>query len=174
MISKFKNYFWGITATHVCDNLPMKKILSILKEYDNVKDASSITKKSDIFIEKDTVFSVEDATNGVIEIYFKNFHFHVKKNDREDIFQIFLKREDDAWTFEKTEEGYDFTNPTTDCVEIYYWFEIETMHGFRCIHDQYINGSWNEYVTKTITEFNKFVRDLTVENKISNAYKNYK
>ena len=48
------------------------------------------------------------------------------------------------------------------------------MHGFRCSHEQYNSGYWNEYVAKTVNEFDDFVHDITVERKISNAYKNFK
>lgn len=174
IMNKLVNVFWGKVASHICDNLMITEIIDILKNYEKIQVLDNTMERNVIDLPNGDMFAVKNKAGDTIEIYYKNLRFHLVDNGKEDIFQIYLKRDKDTWNIVKRNNVFDITNPDTDSVEVYYWFDIETMHGFRCSHEQYNSGYWNEYVAKTVNEFDDFVHDITVERKISNAYKNFK
>lgn len=169
------NKIWGWIASYVCDNFFIWDYIKTLEEY-NVMETVSPVPDLNSYIAPclDKIYAVKDKTGTIYDIYYKNLHFHIVDNGTNDVFQIFIKQEDDTWNILKKGNNYDVSSPETTCVEIYYWFDIETMHGFKCSHSAYRKGTWNEYVAKNIEEFEKMVEDLTVESKIGNAYKNFK
>lgn len=174
IMNKLVNAFWGKVASHVCDNLHITEIINILKNYEKITVLDNTMERNVIDLPNGGMFAVKNKTGDTIEIYFNNLRFHYVDNGKENVFQIYLKQDRDTWNIVKRNNVFDITNPDTDSVEIYYWFDIETMHSFRCSHAHYNSGYWNEYVTKTVNEFDDFVHDITVERKISNAYKNFK
>ena len=173
-MNKFFNTFWGWLASYVCNNLPVGKLIDILKNYEYINTIDNSNESPEIIVPNEGIFAVKNKTGDIIEIFYENLRFHIVDNGKEDIFQIFLKKKEDNWTIVKRNNVYDINNPNTDSVEVYYWFDIETMHGFRCSNALYNKGYWNQYVATVVDEFDDFVQDITVERKISNAYKNYK
>lgn len=174
IINKLVNAFWGRIASHICERLSTTEIVNILKDYEKITVLDNTMEQNIIDLSNDGMFAVKNKAGDTIEIYYKNLHFHLVDNGKDYIFQIYLKQDKDTWNIVKRNNVFDISNPDTDSVEVYYWFDIETMHGFRCSHEQYNGGYWNEYVAKTVNEFDDFVHDITVERKISNAYKNFK
>lgn len=174
-MKKIINSFWGWIASNVCDTLKINEIIEILTEYNKIENLPVLTDVNGYVVPcQENVYAIKDKTGSVIDIYYKNLHFHLVDTPAKKVFQIFVKPDIEDWNIIKNGNVFDISNPITKCVEVFYWFDIETMHGFRCMNDSYIKGFWNEYVAKTVEEFEKTVRSYTVEEFVSNAYKNYK
>lgn len=174
MFKKIVKFFWSWAATHACENLSIWGNIKTLNEYGKVLSITTFESDEGIIVPDSDFFALKDKTGTVHDIYFNNLHFHTVDNPTNTIFQVFLKSTQDKWVINKKGNSFDASNPETKCVEIYYWFDIETMHGFRCSNQEYTSGTWDEYVNKTINEFDRIVDSITVESQISDAYKNLK
>lgn len=176
-MERLVNSFWGFVASYVCENFNVWNYLKTLYEYNRITEIpteDTIELLCPNLPDGDiTVYKNEDGT--IHDVYYKNLHIHVNDTQTNKVVQIFIKRENDAWLINRNENGiFDVSNPYTKNIEVYYWFDIETMHHRKCSDEAYVRGYWNEYVAKTISEFENAVENLTVESQISNAYKNFK
>ena len=174
-MNKIINTFWSWVAAHVCQNFYIWDSIKILEEYNKIQSIPVFDEDSKEYsLPNDGMWAVKDNTGTVYDIYYKNLHFHVVENGKTDVYQIFVKQDTDCWVMGKKGKTIDASNPLTPCVEVYYWFDIETMHERRCSDEAYRKGNWNEYVANTVDEFEDMVDGFTVESQISNAYKNFK
>ena len=179
MKSILSNVYWGWLANNAVKNMYIWELLDVLKKYDKIQEIptdDSITALVPNKPDGDDDFVVYCNTYRTIyDIYYKNIHMQIVDTPTHEIFQIFLKTEDDIWIINRNSEGiFDVSNPNTKTVEVYYWFDIETMHENRCSDEKYMKGTWNEYIFKTLSDFENKVINLTVEFQISDAYKNFK
>ena len=179
MIDSLLNVYWGWLANNAVKNLYIWELINILKKYDRIQEVPTDSSIEALVPNKpdgENEFTAYGNENtGTYDIYYKNLHFHIVETPTNSIFQIFLKSEDSLWIIKRNEDGvFDVSKPNTKTVEVYYWFDIETMHENRCSDEEYTKGTWNEYVYKVVNEFEYKVVNLTVEFQISDAYKNFK
>jgi hypothetical protein len=175
IMKRIVNNFWGWIASHVCQNVNIWDCINILEGYNKFQTIPIFDEDTKEYtIPNDGMWAVKDNSGTVYDIYYKNLYFHIVNSDRSDVYQVFIKQDSDYWVLGKKGKMLDVSNPLTPCVEIYYWFDIETMHERRCSDEAYKKGNWNEYVAKTVNEFEDMVEGFTVESQISNAYKNFK
>ena len=174
ILNKLENNYYGVVANHCMLNFDIKKYIKILNDYDRVQSAPTPLDDNEYLLPQDGIIAIKDKSGNVYDIYYKNLHFHVVDTQSEDIVQMFIKSDEEQWKIVKKGNTYDVSNPDTKFIEIFYSFDIETMHEFRCSNADYKKGSWNEYVVKTLKEFEEIVDSLTVETFVTNAYKNYK
>ena len=173
-MNRFMCKVWGWIASHVCQNFYIWDSIKILEDYNKIQSVPVFdedVKECDL---PEGLWAVKDNSGTVYDIYYKNLHFHVVENGKTDIYQLYIKQDSDNWVLGKKGKTLDVSNPLTPCVEVYYWFDIETMHERRCSDESYKKGSWDEYVAKTVLDFKDMVDGFTVETQISNAYKNFK
>ena len=173
----FLNIYWGWMANSTVTGFYITPLIQVLKKYDKIIPIPTADNENELVLNTNNgeiiAFANEDTQT--YDIFYKNLHFHVVEATDNQIFQIFLKTEDDAWVLTKDENDvFNVSSPITKKVEIFYWFDVETMHENRCSDEKYFKGMWNEYVFKTVNEFTDKVLNLTVEFQINDAYKNFK
>lgn len=173
-MNRILNNFWGWVASYACQNFYVWDSIKILEEYGKIQAIPVIDEDVKEYAIPEGIWAVKDNSGTVYDIYYKNLHFHVVENGKTDVYQLYIKQDSDNWVLGKKGKTLDVSNPLTPCVEVYYWFDIETMHERRCSDEAYRKGNWNEYVAKTVNEFENMVDSFTVESQISNAYKNFK
>lgn len=114
----------------------------------------------------DDEFSAFKSENGVIDIYYKNFHVYIVDNDRDKIVSINLKTEEDEWILNKD----DYSNPVTKTFEIYRWYNVTVYGEDRHSNQHYVEGTWNEYFYKTLKALNQTINNMTDKNKMLAEY----
>ena len=64
----------------------------------------------------------------------------------------------------------DNIKPFPWCLEYYIWYDVDVFGISRCMASRYVKGSWNRYVSRTLTEFVNSIEDMTTQARISKAY----
>ena len=167
-----KNQFFGNVAAHLCDNIEFYRLIDIIGEYDKFMGFSNDFEEDCFMIpEKDAVFAYKGKNDNVCDIYFRNLHIHTESEPKARVIRIYLKRDTDAWLLPKKGNNIDISNPSTLATEIYIWYDVDVFGISNCSASRYVPGSWNQYVTKTLNDFEEHIKDMTTKAKILKAYK---
>lgn len=118
----------------------------------------------------DSDFSAFKSENGVIDIYYKNFHVLIVNNSKDKIVSINLKKDEDNWVINKD----NYSNPITKTFEIYRWYDVTVYGEDRHFSEHYIEGTWNEYFYKTLKSLDATISNMTDKNKMLAEYSHIK
>ena len=173
-----KTKFFGQVAATLCDNVEFYRLIDIIGEYDkflgftNDFEGDTFTVANPFTVaNEETVFAYKGKNDSVCDIYFRNIHIHTESDPKMRVIRIYLKRDEDSWVLPKKGNTIDISNPTTLSTEIYLWYDVDIFGISRCSDSRYTAGSWNQYVTKTLNDFENRIEDMTTRAKISKAYK---
>lgn len=115
-------------------------------------------------------FSAFKSDNGIIDIYYKNFHVFIVNNDKDKIVSISLKKDEDKWEINKDNPS----KPITKTFEIYRWYDVTVYDTDKFMNERYVDGSWNKYFYKTLKDLDKYVNNMTVKNQMYQEYSHIK
>lgn len=169
-----KNHFLGNIAAYLCDNIDFYRLIDIIGEYDSFTGVPTDFDGDGCIFSipcEDSVVAYKGKNDNVCDIYFRNIHVHTESDSKAKVIRIYLKRNGDCWILPKKGNSIDISNPTTLATEIYIWYDVDVFGVSRCYASRYVPGSWNQYVTKTLNDFEEYINDMTTKAKILKAYK---
>lgn len=169
-----KNHFLGNIAAYLCDNIDFYRLIDIIGEYDSFTGVPTDFDGDGCIFSipcEDSVVAYKGKNDNVCDIYFRNIHVHTESDSKAKVIRIYLKRDGDCWILPKKGNSIDISNPTTLATEIYIWYDVDVFGVSRCSASRYVPGSWNQYVTKTLNDFEEHINDMTTKAKILKAYK---
>ena len=171
ILNYLKNKFFGHFANYLCDNVDFYRLMDIIGEYDRfLSFAADAQMDSYVISDEESISAYKSRNDNSCDVYYKNIHVHIESDSKSKVIRIFLKRDGDAWCLPKKGNSVDIANPTTLSTEIYIWYDVDVFGISRCMASRYVKGSWNRYVTRTLTEFVNSIEDMTTQARISKAY----
>ena len=113
---------------------------------------------------------IYSTNNGGMDIYYKNTHISIIDNDKQHVVRISIKKENDVWVFKKNNKKFDTTNPITETMNVYLYYNVNVMDDRFCENYNYVSGNWNEYVYNIVTEINDMIYGFTQYSQFSKDY----
>lgn len=154
------NAYYNFMSTNLVKRVLFFDFPAILDKYyhyctDNVSDSD---------------FSAFKSDNGIIDIYYKNFHVFIADNKRDKIVSISLKKDEDKWEIDKNNPS----KPITKTFEIYRWYDVTVYDTDKYMNERYVDGSWNKYFYKTLKNLNDVINGMTDKNQMLAEYSHVK
>ena len=143
---KFKAYY------NLMSNYLVKRVLFF--DFPKILDKYYQYGTDNVFDDDFTAFK---SDNGIIDIYYKNFHVFIADNSKDKIISINLKKDEDKWEIDKTNPS----KPITKTFEIYRWYDVTVYDTDKYMNERYVDGSWNKYFYKTLKNLNNVINGMT-------------
>ena len=113
---------------------------------------------------------IYSSSNNGLEIYYKNIHVSVVDNDKQHIIRVSLKMHNTPWEFKRNNKSFNATTPLTETMSVYLYYNVNVMDDRFCENYNYLNGTWNEYVYKTVMEIKDIIYGFTQYSQFSKNY----
>ena len=157
MIKVIRKHIYQYFLNQKLRNLDARKLFHIMEEYNKLYE-----RPVDSNIKTDELIGFNIGDN--YDIFYKNVHLHYMETPEHMITRVSIKQDDDTWKIRNT------FSEDNDVMEVYLTYDIEVLGGLRCTNTILKNGTWNEYVFKTLDEIEQIVFSYTREAKFNRAY----
>ena len=168
-----KNYYFQFLNESKLSKIDFFQLKKIAEEYNKVQIFTiGEDYENDEIVDHDSIVNMKlyAANNGGMDIYYKNVHISIIDNDKQHVVRISIKKENDDWVFKKNNKTFNTTNPITETMSVFLWYNVNVMDDRFCENTNYMAGNWNEYVYNTTLEIVDMIYDFTQYSQFSKDY----
>lgn len=164
-------YRWAIDSKTVEMDEKIDRAISIIEKYElyNEKPEAQLSTEEPTFFKR-----VTEDWEVVNDLFVDNLHIHVSLSETQKIYSVRIKKDEDAWTLQKKDNTYDASHPTNVTYEVYIKYDIPVLDITRASGTVYKHGTWDKYVSKTMSSFFTALKDYTISSKFNEGYKKVK
>lgn len=163
MLKFLRKFVYKLKLEKKLRTMNVVDMIKTLVKYNKMYSPAEYTSSNDGF------FALSGCNGpGIYDIFYRNLHLYYKYTEKENIFRISIKNDEDRW-----ELGERFSE-NTKTMEVYLTYDIEVLGGRRCSNTIFKDGTWNEYVYKTLVQLEKMVNGYTIEAEFNEIYSNRK
>lgn len=164
-----KNWFYKWKCDSIAMSLKFKinEMVEIIEKYNLLWE----TKNLFDFETEDAYFKTVTDSKVVYDFFIENFHIHIYQSEKEHIYSIRLKMQDEEWKFGTKEDGsYDISHPKNETMEVFIWYKVLIL-GITEVEDYiFKHGSWDRYFAKTWDKIYEEITDYTIDSKFNAEY----
>lgn len=152
------------------------QIINYIEEYglfsesENKKDTIILSPGKEDYIAFKTEFNKKTYYN----IFIGNIHIKLEENEDEQVFTMYIKKEDEKWEFNFNSHinNIDWSHPINYTYRIYIWYDVPVLDVTRSSGELYEHGNWDRYVYKTFNKLTEKVQSKTDMAQFNSNYKN--
>ena len=176
-----KRYYYQIMVESKFRDINFFEIKKIAEEYNKII-SPSVVDTSELITENNPESLligekndngeplIYSSSNNGLEIYYKNIHISIIDNDKQHIVRVSLKMRNKPWEFKRNNKTFNAAIPLTETMNVYLYYNVNVMDDRFCENYNYLDGTWNEYLYKTITEVIDIIYGFTQYSQFSKNY----
>ena len=171
-------YKWMVENKARSYDLEIVKAINILEKYNlfdsvsAIKDITEAETKDNVKILKRNFF-FSQVREGVVvyDIYFNNLHIHVSEGEKEKVYSIRIKRQEDFWAIPFKDDRMDVSHPKNPTYEVYVWYSVPILDLKSVDGYIYNTGSWDKQVYRDMDDFFQMAKSETDYSRFNANYK---
>ena len=105
-------------------------------------------------------------------IFIGDIQIRMETSAKETVYSVHIKKRSDDWEFSKIDGNVNHSVPLTHTYRVYVYYDVPVLNITRTSGDNYVYGTWDKYVYKTINKLIDEVNNNTEMNQFNSEYRN--